>query len=82
MYCAYYIVKIEKEKAWFVTAAFKSFEHLAFDRTIDKSSSTFEFFVPIDTEAFFLEVASYFVSIGLIREFYKTENRLILNDFV
>lgn len=82
MFCQYYLVRIQKEKAWFVTAAFKSFEHLSFDRTINKENSTFEFFVTAESEAVFLEIISYFQSIGLVLDCTKADNRLQLNDFV
>lgn len=82
MFCQYYLVRIKKEKAWFVTAAFKSFDHIAFDRTIDKESSTFEFFVAPESEATFLEIIAYFQSVDLVSTCTKTENRLQFNDFV
>ncbi len=54
----------------------RSFEHLAFDRTVDKETSTFEFFVPRDLESTFLEVMEYFKKEGIILELTSLPNRL------
>ena len=54
-WCAYYRAIIKKEECWFLTATLRSFEHLCFDRTYDKSISQFEFFVPQELEHFFVQ---------------------------
>lgn len=52
-YCSYYQAHIKRPYCWFLVAVLRSFEHVAFDRTIDKNNSIFEFFVPHDTEKYF-----------------------------
>lgn len=76
MVCLYYQAEIKKEKVWFVAGVLRSFEHLAFDRTIDKEQSLFEFFVPQDLENYFLQVMNYFGHEGMIKNLQKLPNRL------
>lgn len=77
LYCAYYQAHVVREQCWFVTAALKSYEHIAFDRTIDTASSLFEFFVAPSTEKYFLEIMGYFQEEGLVSGLVKLPNRLI-----
>lgn len=81
-FCEYYLIKVDKSRSWMLSAVFKSFEHLSFDRTIDKENALFEFFVPQGNEVIFLEVIKYFKSIGLVLEYHKEENRLKFTEFV
>ena len=76
LYCSYYQAHIKKELCWFVTAALRSYEHVAFDRTLDVATSLFEFFVPETTEKFFLEIMAYFEQEGIVQNLIKTHNRL------
>jgi hypothetical protein len=76
LYCSYYQAHVERELCWYVTAVLRSYEHISFDRTLDSSTSLFEFFVPITTETIFLAVMTYFQSEGLVRNFKKLPNRL------
>ncbi len=78
MYCSYYQAHVKRPTSWFVVAALKSFEHMAFDRTIDVATSTFEFFVPQDTEKYFLKVMSYLQKNDYIEDLRKLPNRLEL----
>src|SRR4029077_17030302 len=55
-YCSYYQAHVKRELCWFVTAALRSYEHIAFDRTLDTATSLFEFFVAPSTEKYFLEI--------------------------
>jgi hypothetical protein len=75
-YCAYYQARVERELCWFVTATLRSYEHIAFDRTLDTATSLFEFFVPESTEQYFLTIMNYYQSCGLIHDFQKLPNRL------
>jgi len=75
-YCSYYQAHVERELSWFVTASLRSYEHVAFDRTLDPSTSLFEFFVPQSTEKYFLTIMDYFQSCGLVHNLQKLENRL------
>lgn len=76
LYCSYYQAHVRRELCWFVTAALRSYEHIAFDRTLDTESSLFEFFVVPSTEDCFLEVMTYFQTEGLISDLKKISNRL------
>lgn len=76
LYCSYYHAHVQRELCWFVTAALRSYEHLAFDRTLDPATSLFEFFVAPSTEKYFLEVMAYFEQQGLVRNLIKLPNRL------
>jgi hypothetical protein len=73
---SYYQAIVKKEKAWFFTALLRGCEHIAFDRTVDVEKSLFEFFVPRDTEPYFLEIMHYFESQGLVKDMRKQPNRL------
>ena len=75
-YCSYYQAHVQRELCWFVTAALRSYEHISFDRTIDTTTSLFEFFVAPSTETYFLEIMSYFQEQGLVTNLAKMPNRL------
>jgi hypothetical protein len=77
MYSLYYQAHVREKDCWFLVATLRSFEHLAFDRTFDTATSTFEFFVPIDNEAYFLQVMDYFVSHHIVTNLIRLPNRLI-----
>ncbi len=76
-YCCYYQAQVKRESVWFLSAILKSFEHVAFDRTIDVQESIFEFFVPAATENVFLDIMHYMQSEHIISWFKKSENRLL-----
>jgi len=76
LYCSYYQANVERELCWFFTATLRSYEHVSFDRTLDPTTSLFEFFVPSSNESIFLTIMAYFESEGLIRNFKKLPNRL------
>ena len=75
-YCKYYQARIKKEDCWFFVAALRSCEHVAFDRTIDKAKSLFEFFVPVDTEKYFLQLMEYFQRCEIATDLTELPNRL------
>jgi hypothetical protein len=75
-FCSYYQAHVVKEKCWFMAATLRSFEHIAFDRTLDPKKSIFEFFVPQGLEGSFLEIMAYYQQIGLITNLSKLPNRL------
>lgn len=77
MYCSYFQAHVVPSRCWFVLATLKSFEHLAFDRTIDVTNSVVEFFVPSSGEQCFLEVMHYFEQEGWVKNVQKLENRLV-----
>lgn len=76
-YCSYYQAHIKKEESWFFVAALRSFEHTAFDRTLDKATSLFEFYVPQVTEHTFVGIMEYFTELGIVSELKKLPNRLM-----
>ncbi len=76
MYCAYYQAHVRPEETWFFTAVLRSYEHLAFDRTLVPKEGLFEFFVPEDLEHYFLEIMQYFEQCHIISNITKLPNRL------
>jgi len=82
LYCSYYQAHVQREKCLYMVAALRSYEHIAFDRTLDAETSLFEFFVPISTEKYFLTLMDGLQSEGLIYDLKKLPNRLIHSDQV
>ncbi len=80
MYSSYYQAHVAEKDCWFLVAILRSFEHLAFDRTVDKERSIFEFFVPEGNEASFLELMDYFEGQGIVSDLQKLPNRLARED--
>lgn len=86
MYCLYYQAEIVINKVWFLTSILKSFEHLCFDRTLIKKVeyandiTVFEFFVPADQEAHFIELLGYFCQNGIVKGYKKQVNRLAISE--
>lgn len=76
-YCSYYQAKLDRPKSWFLVAVLRSFEHLAFDRTLNKEESLFEFFVPPTNEKYFLELMDYMKAQGVVVELNHLPNRLM-----
>lgn len=75
-YCHYYQATVRKSDAWFLVAVLRSYEHLAFDRTLKKNDSRFEFFVPQSLERHFLHLINYFQKEGIVTDFVQLPNRL------
>lgn len=75
-YCLYYQAHVEKKYCWFLVAILRSFEHVAFDRTLDKEKSIFEFFVPQDMEPIFLSLMHELQQKSIITYVYQLPNRL------
>ncbi len=76
LFSSYYQAHIKREMCWFVTATLRSYEHLAFDRTLDPEASLFEFFVSPGSESCFLELMNYYQQEGLVSNVVKLHNRL------
>lgn len=74
-YSIYYQAHVQKELCWLVTASVRFCEHVAFDRTIDKQESLFEFFVSPDLEDVFLDVAKKLLDRGVLLDLKKLPNR-------
>ena len=77
MYSVYYQAQVQRENVWFLTAILRSYEHLAFDRTLDTKNSIFEFFVSPGSEQHFLELFDYFIKNNIVTYVEKLPNRLI-----
>ncbi|MFC1842976.1 hypothetical protein ACFLYU_04930 [Candidatus Dependentiae bacterium] len=75
-YCLYYQAQVQRELCWFLVGAIRSYEHMAFDRTIDKKQSIFEFFVPESMKEQFECLMEYFLKTGVITYCEQMENRL------
>ncbi|MCL4361332.1 DUF4911 domain-containing protein [Candidatus Dependentiae bacterium] len=76
MYCNYYQAVVKQKDVWFFVATLRSFEHLTFDRTLDKQKSIFEFFVPKDLEKEFEKIMQIYIGYNIISDFQKLTNRL------
>jgi hypothetical protein len=76
MFCEYYQAKINRSEGWFLVATLKSFDHMAFDRTLDKKDSIYEFFVPKAFEEEFLSLMNYLKKENVVISLDKRENRL------
>lgn len=77
LYCSYYQANVNKPDTGFLTATLRSFEHLCFDRSLNKDTFLFEFFVPAAQEYFFLEVMHFYEQKGVITNLQKLPNRLL-----
>lgn len=75
-WCAYYQAWVKPSECWFLTSILRSYEHLAFDRTIDVENSIFEFFVPEQLVPFFETVMDQFAQRGTIKDLKRIENRI------
>lgn len=77
MYCYYYQAIVEPKNVWFFVATLRSFEHITFDRTLNKENSIFEFFVPQDLADRFESVMQIYITDNIVSEFKKLPNRLL-----
>jgi hypothetical protein len=76
MYSSYFQARVKKSQTYFFVATLRSFEHVCFDRTLDKEQGIFEFFVPPAQENFFCKMMQWYQDQGIIDNFEKKENRL------
>ena len=79
-YCRYYHAHIVKKDQQHFVSILKSVEYVGFDRTIDKATGLFEFFVPESQEDTFLKMMNYFKKEGIVLDMEKLENRLITEE--
>ena len=75
-FSSYYQAEVDRKWTWYFVAILRSFEYLVFDRTLDKTTGTFEFFVPEAMEKPFLDLLSYFEKEGILSQLRKVPNRL------
>ena len=76
-HCLYYQARVVPAKCWFFVGIMRSFEHVCFDRTLDKQTSTFEFFVPEAMQEVFLTLMAYFEKEGIVTMLTELPNRLL-----
>lgn len=74
-YCLYYQAHVPVSKCGIFVALMRSVEHVAFDRTCDIQTSTFEFFVPNDQRAPFIQFMTFCEEQKLIDQFVELPNR-------
>jgi hypothetical protein len=74
--CLYYQAHITRSMCWYLTAILRSYEHVAFDRTLDVATSTFEFFVPPAMNAEFTYVMNRLAERGIVHNLQQLPNRL------
>ncbi len=79
-FCNYYQAYLTRPRVVEIISVLKSFEHICFDRTLDTTTSLFEFFVPEDQEPLFLKVMDYFQKQGTVTELKKLPNRLMTEE--
>lgn len=76
-YCLYYQAHVKAADTWFFVATLRAHDHVAFDRTLDKTTGLFEIFVPQEREQEFLNIMQYYVDNGIISNFQQLPNRLL-----
>ncbi len=79
-YSVYYQAHVQKELCWMVTATIRYLDHVAFDRTVDKEQSIFEFYVAPDFEAEFLSVAHRLIKHKVFLTLEKLPNRMMAEN--
>ncbi len=76
-FCAYYQARVHRPYSWYLVAILRSFEHLAFDRTLDKKENIFEFFIPQAREEMFVNFIKQMQEEGVVLDYKKLPNRLM-----
>ncbi len=76
-FCIYYQAQVPDAYAWFLVAIARSWEHVAFDRTIDTTRGIFEFFVPSATHQHFLAMMRPLIERGVVKDLVQVPNRLV-----
>jgi hypothetical protein len=76
VYSCYYQAYVNKSNTWLVVATLRSYEHVAFDRTLDADTALFEFFVPPSNKELFLALMAHFEKAGLVTHLRELPNRL------
>lgn len=75
--CNYYQARLVRQDTQFVVAILKSFEHMAFDRTLDIKENIFEFFVSPDMDCVFIMAMNRLIAMNLVFDFKRLPNRLL-----
>lgn len=75
-FCVYYKAKVERSTTWFVSGVLRSEPNMVLERCLDKASGEFEFFVPRDMEAHFLDVMGFLSANNFVSDLVKATNRI------
>ena len=75
-YSRYFHAYVKRSETWFFVATLRSFEYMAFDRTLDKTSGLFELFVPDEYMEIFTDFMDYHVRNGVVQSYEEKPNRL------
>jgi hypothetical protein len=78
-YSKYYQANIDKTKGWFFVGILRSYENIAFDRTLDKQSALFEIFVAPDLQAEFLDLMNLLIARKIVFNLRELPNRFNLD---
>ncbi|MGD1997876.1 MAG: hypothetical protein PVJ92_03105 [Candidatus Dependentiae bacterium] len=76
MFCTYYYAQAVKEKMWLLMAHLKSFDSIAFHRTVDGTNDQMEFFVPPAHDKLFRHFLELYTKEGILEWYEQRENRL------
>ncbi len=76
MQCLYYQGYLVREKIWLVVGLLRNEDHVCFERTIDKNTNLFEFFVPASQEKIFNHLMDYFIAKEYIFDLQRKPNPL------
>jgi hypothetical protein len=79
-FCHYYQAVATRETTWFLIGILRSYEHLVFERTVDKTKGIIEFFVPQDLEDHFLTLMQQLQERNVINQLQKLPNRLEIDS--
>lgn len=82
LYSIYYQAQVQKELSWMVTSTIRYCDHIAFDRTVDKEGSIFEFYVAPDFHDEFLLVAHKLLERKVFLTLQQMPNRLMIDDIL
>jgi hypothetical protein len=74
--CLYYQAHVDKQRCWFFVAVLRSFEHMSFDRTLDKQTSLFEIFVPHSMQKIFEGIMCDLYALDIVIDWKQLPNRL------
>lgn len=74
--CLYYQAHVDKQRCWFFVAVLRSFEHMSFDRTLDKETSLFEIFVPHAAQEMFESIMNELYAQDIVIDWQSLPNRL------
>ncbi len=74
--CLYYQAHVDKQRCWFFVAVLRSFEHMSFDRTLDKETSLFEIFVPHAAQEMFESIMQELYAQDIVIDWQPLPNRL------